>query len=780
MNPLESFRAAMRRAGLDYGGPIPADGRLHRFKTAGDGNKNSWFVLYAGPPMAGAFGCWRRNFRETWCEKSPKDYTAAQWREIQARWKQADIEHEQVDIIRREQARKTAAWIFDRAKVAQSHPYLEHKGTKIFGNVREYRGALVLPLRDTTGQLHSLQYIGADGGKKFLTGGRVAGCFFTLADKADGPLVICEGYATGASIHQATGHAVICAMNCGNMLAVSKAAREFWPQREIIIAADNDEWTAGNPGLTEARAAAKSIGAKLAVPTFKDTAKKPTDFNDLQTLEGFNPVKDQIEAAAVTIETDEETYVRLAKLSHPDYDRCRESEAERLKIRIGTLDGEVAKHRPASAENLQGSALNLADVELWPEAVNGAEVFTATAQAFSRFIALPDGAADALALWTAHTHCFEHFVHSPRLNISSPDKGCGKSTLLDVLAALVPRPLSTENLSVAVLFRVIEKHTPTVLADEYDSWLPENEELRGLFNAGHKRGGQALRCEGDGHEVRGFRVFAPAVLCGLGALPGTLHDRSIIIRLERAKPGELRMRFDSRRTESEQELCRKLARFCADNAARLKVCDPALPTGAFNRLADNWRPLFAIAEIAGGDWPTRAADAFVKLTSKEDVDAQGIGMMLLADIERIFAERHYDRIFSKNLVEALNAMTDRPWPEVHKGKPVSEPWLARRLRSFRISPRTLRIGEDRAKGYETADFADAFERYLPDRGQLSRDTRDNLVNTGVLSTLQSVTPENLVTGSNPAKTPENMELSRCHDSKPPAMEKPKELVEELI
>jgi hypothetical protein len=109
-------------------------------------------------------------------------------------------------------------------------------------------------------------------------------------------------------------------------------------------------------------------------------------------------------------------------------------------------------------------------------------------------------------------------------------------------------------------------------------------------------------------------------------------DRSIVIRLERAKPGELKERFDSRRVDREKELCRKLARFVADNAARLEACDPVLPAGAFNRLADNWRPLFAVAEIAGGDWPQRAADAFAKLNGQDDADAQGIGTMLLADI----------------------------------------------------------------------------------------------------------------------------------------------------
>src|SRR5207302_11302627 len=115
-------------------------------------------------------------------------------------------------------------------------------------------------------------------------------------------------------------------------------------------------------------------------------------------------------------------------------------------------------------------------------------------------------------------------------------------------------------------------------------------------NSGLRRRGQAVRCEGETNKVRAFNVFAPVVLCGIGTLPGTLHDRSIVIRLERAKLGELSKRFDSRRVESEKELCRKLARFMADNTAALETCEPTLPECAFNRLADNWRPLFAIAE----------------------------------------------------------------------------------------------------------------------------------------------------------------------------------------
>lgn len=374
---------------------------------------------------------------------------------------------------------------------------------------------------------------------------------------------------------------------------------------------------------------------------------------------------------------------------------------------------EEIKQDNQTKHNLQGSDVGLVDVEPWPESVNGSDVLNAVAETFSHYLALPSGAADVLALWCAHAHVYDAFTCSPRLNITSPEKQCGKTTLRDVLAELVPRPLLTENLTVAVLFRLVEAHKPTVLADECDAWLRDNEELRGLLNSGHRRGGMVYRCQGDGHEVRAFNVFAPAILCGIGSLPGTIRDRSIEICLKRAKLGEVRARFDSRHTLREQELRRKLARFCDDNRTSLETCDPTLPHGVYNRLADNWRPLFAIAEAAGGNWPQRAATALTLLTKENDREALGIGVMLLADIQRVFEEANAERIFSKTLVQRLCAMTDRPWLESHRGKAISERWLAQQLHSFDIAPRTLRINEDRLKGYVMSQFTDAFERYLP-------------------------------------------------------------------
>jgi hypothetical protein len=175
--------------------------------------------------------------------------------------------------------------------------------------------------------------------------------------------------------------------------------------------------------------------------------------------------------------------------------------------------------------------------------------------------------------------------------------------------------------------------------------------------------------------------------------------------------------------------------------------------------------LFAVAEVAGGDWPQRAASAFAKLTHQHDMDAQGLGIMLLSDIRQAFIEASSERMFSKALVKALCDMTDRPWPEVRKGdKPISEPWLARQLGRHQIRPKTLRIGEDRAKGYEFSDFAEAFERFLPFS---SRDTVPKPVNTGGNGTFEAVTSPNDVTDRKPHETPANIELSRCHASKTP-------------
>jgi hypothetical protein len=437
-------------------------------------------------------------------------------------------------------------------------------------------------------------------------------------------------------------------------------------------------------------------------------------------LEGVSrELRSRIGKAEFVPAPQDETIERLAALSLIEYDRRRKEEARKLECRESTLDSLVhAKRllmRPGASDNSQGSAVDFPDVEPWESPVNGAEVLSEVADRFSHYLALPPCAADALSLWTTHTHAYEASVHTPRLNLYSPEKQCGKSTGLDVLATMVARPLRTESITSAVLFRLVEQHKPTLLLDEVDAYLNDSEELRGLLNAGHRRGAKAYRCQGENNTVHGFSAFAPAALAGIGALPGTLHDRSIVIKLVRAKAGEIAARFDSRRVQIESELCRKLARWTADKFDQLNNCDPQLPANAFNRLADNWRPLFAIAEAAGADWPQRVCAAFMALTATADLDAQGVGTMLLADILALFAAEKADRLPSSRLAEFLVAIEGRPWAEWGKHrKPISTNQLANQLRRFGISPRGIRVGDETPRGYLLDDFKEAFSRYLPD------------------------------------------------------------------
>ena len=202
--------------------------------------------------------------------------------------------------------------------------------------------------------------------------------------------------------------------------------------------------------------------------------------------------------------------------------------------------------------------------------------------------------------------------------------------------------------------------------------------------------------------------------------------RSICIRLKRARKEEIKQRsvFDFEHVEDETELNRKLARWTSDNRERIASCDPKLPEHLFNRIADNWRPLFKIAEVVGGDWPRRCADALVKLTTGED-ERENLRVMLLVDIQQILAgalppppdgekPSPGERIFSKDLVEQLAELKERPWPEICRGKPITAQWLARNLAAFGINSGNTRIGKEQAKGYERAQFDDVFARYVPE------------------------------------------------------------------
>ncbi len=294
---IDQFRSAIVGAGLVPPDEIHDDGLLHRFSTSGKRQDLSgWYCLHSDGVPAGAFGCWRAGVQSAWCAKSDSAMTPAE-REAH-RKRVADIQawREQALLQRQEAAATTAAAQWAQAALADDHPYLARKGIKPHG-ARVFGENLLIPLRDTDGQLHSLQTIAPDGTKRFQSGGRTKGCFHLIGEPTS-TLVITEGFATGASIHEATGHAVACAMNAGNLLEVAQVLRGKYPKLEIIVAADDDHITEGNPGLTKATEAAKAVGGKLAVPVFgPDRPEGATDFNDLHQLAGADAVRQCFDAA---------------------------------------------------------------------------------------------------------------------------------------------------------------------------------------------------------------------------------------------------------------------------------------------------------------------------------------------------------------------------------------------------------------------------------------------------------------------------------------------------
>ena len=296
---LDNFRAAMDAAGLPSPASILADGTLHRFQVGGDRprTENGWYVLHGDDPPAGAFGCWKRGISETWSGKPDQSLSPAEKAAYRAKMEAARAERERLQVKIQAEARKRAGEIWKAAEPAPAdHSYLAKKGIEPNG-VRVSRGSLVVPLRDTAGRLQGLQFIDQGGGKKYLTGTRKTGAYFALGGKPAGVLYLCEGFATGASVHQATGGAVAVAFDAGNLRPVAEALRKKFPGLRIVLCADNDQWTEGNPGATKAREAAEAVGGLLALPTFQDTAERPTDFNDLHRLEGLEVVRRQIEAA---------------------------------------------------------------------------------------------------------------------------------------------------------------------------------------------------------------------------------------------------------------------------------------------------------------------------------------------------------------------------------------------------------------------------------------------------------------------------------------------------
>ena len=288
-DPIDEFRQAITAAGLEAPNVIHDDGAIHRFNPSGRrGGASAWYVLYSDGVAAGSFGCWRENLQSTWCAKSDNAMTHAERDAHKKRIKAMRAQREADEAARLTYEADNAGARWQAAGPAAGHPYLVRKGVHAHGIRQD--SALLIPLHDTAGTLHSLQTITPDGEKRFK--GRMKGCYHAIGGKPADRLVIAEGYATGASIHEATGWPVAVAFNAGNLGLVATALHKAYPALTLVMAADDDHLTPGNPGLVAARQAALAVGGFVVVPQFPaDRPDKANDFNDLAALAGLDAVR---------------------------------------------------------------------------------------------------------------------------------------------------------------------------------------------------------------------------------------------------------------------------------------------------------------------------------------------------------------------------------------------------------------------------------------------------------------------------------------------------------
>ena len=304
-----------------------------------------------------------------------------------------------------------------------------------------------------------MQFIAPDGTKDYLTGSRVSGCFHMIGGEPNGALYVAEGYATAASIFEATGIATAVGLSSGNLPPVAKSLRAKFPDARIVICADDGARTPDNPGLRDGRKAAQGIGAFLAVPDFgQNRPDRGSDFNDLCQVAGPEAVRVCIARAALferpeaEAETDaqpngpadegeanglDEEIARLAALREADYLSQRREAANRLGWPVSALDRLVAAARPADENTpAKGRRLELPEPVQWPEPVDGTALVAELKAAIRKYVVLTENDALTIALWVLYTYCFDAFPCTPRLAITAPEKRCGKTTLLDVIGLL--------------------------------------------------------------------------------------------------------------------------------------------------------------------------------------------------------------------------------------------------------------------------------------------------------------------------------------------------------
>jgi len=480
-------------------------------------------------------------------------------------------------------------------------------------------------------------------------------------------IVIGEGFATCASIHEATGYAVAVAFDCGNLEPVARAIRVQFPDLALVVAADDDASTEGNPGLTKATGAARATGVRLGIPDFGDRRPdRATDFNDLHQLNGADAVR--------------------------------------------TCIAKAMDARPDGAKLLNDVRVFIARFCAFPSEAccDAVTLWAAHAHMIENFHTTPRLAMLSPEPGSGKTRVLEV------LDLLAPD---AMLSISPSVAAIFRKLAQTP---VTLLFDECD----AIFAKRGNDG--QNEDLRALINSGYKRGASIPRCVGAQHEVQDFPVYAATALAGLGDLPDTIMSRSVIIRMRKRSSSERIEPFRSRlHADSGHVLRDRLAEWAGLVGAVAGSDWPRLPQGIEDRKAEIWEPLIAVADQAGGHWPETARRACLELSAIADNRQASLGIRLLDDVRTVFdgAEALPTATILARLCgtgfyardaqsEPLYIAEDAPWGEL-RGKPLDSRGLARMLRKYDVGSKKIKFGSKSLQGYCRAALRDAWERYLP-------------------------------------------------------------------
>lgn len=436
--------------------------------------------------------------------------------------------------------------------------------------------------------------------------------------------------------------------------------------------------------------------------------------DDIEDVQAFIAESIALLSAIECDETDrmESEVLRLANLTELQYEQIRASEAELLSIRASILDKLVkAKRKELADEKSKESFFE--NVEAWNHPVNGHELLNSIEQVIDAHIACETHTRTATALWIVYTWAIDAMQIAPIACITAPEKRCGKTQLLTLISELCYKPLPTSNITAAALYRAIEEWKPTLLIDEADTFLKDNEDLRGVINAGHSRkNAYVIRCDGDDNKPTRFNVWCAKAISGIGHLPETIKDRSIILELRRKLPSEHKQRLRHADHHHWNNIKRKCLRWVNDHFDEIQNTRPDLPEQLNDRAQDNWESLFVIAQIASKEWLDKAIHSALTINGVE-VDTLSINEQLLVDIKAIFDKTGGEKIFSNGLVNALIEDDENVWATWNRGQPITKIQLTTRLKQFGVKSKDVRIGTEVKKGFDLNQFKDAFKRYLP-------------------------------------------------------------------